>query len=185
MFSAKFAHWFAMTGERQEVPAENENPETEPEAGLEVEPEILPEVPAEPLCPEPEVPEIDVPDPVVPEPVIVPEPEVPLEPDQTIEVIRDENITNPVTEELPRIDNREELEKFEFPSLDLLKDYGGRHASGAGAGRTGLLPAQPCGDHRPHRRPVADHAGGGGRHRGGPRPDDPGGHRRCDEPHDQ
>ena len=128
MFSAKFAHWFAMTGERQEVPAENENPETEPEAGLEVEPEILPEVPAGPVCPEPEAPEIDVPDPVVPEPVIVPEPEVPLEPDQTIEVIRDENITNPVTEELPRIDNREELEKFEFPSLDLLKDYAeGQH----------------------------------------------------------
>ena len=128
MFSAKFAHWFAMTGERQEVPAENENPETEPEAGLEVEPEILPEVPAGPVCPEPEVPEIAVPDPVVPEPVIVPEPEVPLEPDQTIEVIRDENITNPVTEELPRIDNREELEKFEFPSLDLLKDYAeGQH----------------------------------------------------------
>ena len=128
MFSAKFAHWFAMTGERQEVPAENENPETEPEAGLEVEPEILPEVPAGPVCPEPEAPEIDVPDPVVPEPVIVPEPEVPLEPDQTIEVIRDENITSPVTEELPRIDNREELEKFEFPSLDLLKDYAeGQH----------------------------------------------------------
>ena len=128
MFSAKFAHWFAMTGERQEVPAENENPETEPEAGLEVEPEVLPEVPAGPVCPEPEAPEIDVPDPVVPEPVIVPEPEVPLEPDQTIEVIRDENITNPVTEELPRIDNREELEKFEFPSLDLLKDYAeGQH----------------------------------------------------------
>ena len=128
MFSAKFAHWFAMTGERQEVPAENENPETEPEAGLEVEPEILPEVLAGPVCPEPEVPEIAVPDPVVPEPVIVPEPEVLLEPDQTIEVIRDENITNPVTEELPRIDNREELEKFEFPSLDLLKDYAeGQH----------------------------------------------------------
>ena len=133
MFSAKFAHWFAMTGERQEVPAENENPETEPEAGLEVEPEAVPDVvtvvqPEEPVCPEPEVPEIAVPDPVVPEPVIVPEPEVPLEPDQTIEVIRDENITNPVTEELPRIDNREELEKFEFPSLDLLKDYAeGQH----------------------------------------------------------
>ena len=128
MFSAKFAHWFAMTGERQEVPAENENPETEPEAGLEVEPEILPEVLAGPVCPEPEVPEIAVPDPVVPEPVIVPEPEVLLEPDQTIEVIRDENITSPVTEELPRIDNREELEKFEFPSLDLLKDYAeGQH----------------------------------------------------------
>ena len=34
-----------------------------------------------------------------------------------------EEIVVPVTEDLPRIDNREELQKFEFPSLDLLKDY--------------------------------------------------------------
>ena len=45
-----------------------------------------------------------------------------------IEVIRGEEIVTPVTEELPRFDNRQELERFEFPSLDLLKDYAdGQH----------------------------------------------------------
>ena len=40
-----------------------------------------------------------------------------------IEVVRGEDINVEVTEELPRIDNRLELERFEFPSLDLLEDY--------------------------------------------------------------
>lgn len=41
-----------------------------------------------------------------------------------IEVVRDDQVRNvEVNEELPRIDNREELERFEFPSLDLLGDY--------------------------------------------------------------
>ncbi len=134
MFSAKFARWFAMTGERQEIPGEDKIDE--------IVTEVVPEEPEEPdgpVCPVPAAPDPIAPDPVVQEPV-VPEPEVvpepvapvdhaqPVDPDQTIEVIRDDHITNPVTEELPRIDNREELEKFEFPSLDLLKDYAeGQH----------------------------------------------------------
>lgn len=45
-----------------------------------------------------------------------------------IEVIRGEDMVVPVTEELPRFDNRSDLERFEFPSLDLLKDYAdGQH----------------------------------------------------------
>ena len=39
-----------------------------------------------------------------------------------IEVIRGDVVV-PVVEDLPRIDNREELSKYEFPSLDLLRDY--------------------------------------------------------------
>lgn len=123
MFSAKFAHWFAMTGER----TEEEDPqvqEEEPAADV----LVVPDPEDEPM-PEPEEPVI--PEPVVPDPVV---PDVPAEPEPVpaqnpdIEVIRDENITVPVTEELPRIDNREELEKFEFPPLDLLKDYAeGQH----------------------------------------------------------
>lgn len=123
MFSAKFAHWFAMTGER----TEEEDPqvqEEEPAADV----PVVPDPEDEPM-PEPEEPVI--PEPVVPDPVV---PDVPAEPEPVpaqnpdIEVIRDENITVPVTEELPRIDNREELEKFEFPPLDLLKDYAeGQH----------------------------------------------------------
>ena len=38
---------------------------------------------------------------------------------------------------------------------------GRRHAPGAGAGRPGVLPPQPGGDHRPHRRPHPADAGGG------------------------
>ncbi len=119
--SGRFARWFALTGTRK--------------------PEPLPEddaFPEDEVQPEPEGEDIDVdpvaePEPVVePEPVDEPEPEPESEPenedeqdepqDTSIEVIREE-IVVPVTEDLPRIDNREELQKFEFPSLDLLKDY--------------------------------------------------------------
>lgn len=40
-----------------------------------------------------------------------------------IEVVRGDDINVEVTEELPRIDNRMEVERFQFPSLDLLEDY--------------------------------------------------------------
>lgn len=43
-----------------------------------------------------------------------------------IDVIRDDVLSADVLEELPRIDNREELERYEFPSLDLLEDYANR-----------------------------------------------------------
>ena len=42
-----------------------------------------------------------------------------------MEVIRGEVVV-PVVEDLPRIDNREELSGYEFPSLDLLRDYTGQ-----------------------------------------------------------
>ncbi len=119
--SGRFARWFALTGTRK--------------------PEPLPEddaFPEDEVQPEPEGEDVDVdpvaePEPVVePEPVDEPEPGPESEPenedgqdepqDTSIEVIREE-IVVPVTEDLPRIDNREELQKFEFPSLDLLKDY--------------------------------------------------------------
>ena len=41
-----------------------------------------------------------------------------------IEVVRDDTTQNvQIEEELQHIDNRKELERFEFPSLDLLGDY--------------------------------------------------------------
>lgn len=40
-----------------------------------------------------------------------------------IEVIQGPDISSDVTEELPRIDNREELENYKFPPLELLNDY--------------------------------------------------------------
>lgn len=124
--SGRFAHWFALTGTKKPevLPEEETQPELEETGGNDDGPVVEPEPVSEPEL----------------EPVMEPEPEVELEPesepenepetedgqeepqDTSIEVIREE-IVVPVTEDLPRIDNREELQKFEFPSLDLLKDY--------------------------------------------------------------
>lgn len=43
-----------------------------------------------------------------------------------LEVVGGEVLSTDVTEELPRIDVRADLEKYEFPPLDLLKDYSDR-----------------------------------------------------------
>ena len=128
MFSERFAHWFAMTGERKheeqpQTPADEsvmpQEDETEPVTPEPVDPSPVDPVSVDPIPVDP-VP-VD-PVPVNPAPVV----QEPAVPDMV--VIRNDNITTPVTEELPRIDNREELEKFEFPSLDLLKDYSeGQH----------------------------------------------------------
>lgn len=144
--SGKFARWFVAVGENvgtkktDEEPAEEvvevaaviEDPEDEafieddfdvdvisqPESELESEIELEPEVEIE-LEPEPEVePEAE------PETEPVPAEEESADAAADIEVVRDDQVQNVVVdEELPRIDNREELERFEFPSLDLLRDY--------------------------------------------------------------
>ena len=130
----KFAGWFALAGEvspkvEEETATENSVDESVPEPCIQLEPEYVPEVEPE-VEPEPEgEPEVEL-DPIVePEPEVIAEPEVQNDPDNGgIEVIRGGNIVVPVTEELPRFDNRQELERFEFPSLDLLKDYAdGQH----------------------------------------------------------
>ena len=130
--SGRFAHWFAETGEQKAV-----SPAAEPVPVYETEEEETENVPEPESEPEPEPePESD-PEPVT-EPQADPDPESDPEPEDTgkpeaeqvpeIEVIRAEDIVVPVTEELPRIDNREELQRYEFPSLDLLKDYAdGQH----------------------------------------------------------
>ena len=121
--SGRFAHWFAVAGENVGVRKPEPEPEPEPEPIYEPEPmtELEPELKPEPeLEPEPVVLQPE-PEPVVPEPV-VPEPEPEPTPGP-IEVVRDDELSVEVVEELPRIDNRQELERFEFPSLDLLGDY--------------------------------------------------------------
>ena len=142
--NSRFSHWFAMTGERKQgeeivpypeteygVPEQPEQvdpseKESEPVVSSEVEPEPEPEPEYEP---EPAV----VPD-TVPSPAQTEEDyasivealknENPLD----MEVVISDDFSQKVTEELPRIDNRDELERFEFPSLDLLNDYAdGKH----------------------------------------------------------
>ena len=144
--SGKFARWFVAVGENvgtkktAEEPAEEvvevaavieepedetfieddfdvdviSQPESEPEPEIEPEPEVEIE-----LEPEPEVePEAE------PETEPVPAEEESADAAADIEVVRDDQVQNVVVdEELPRIDNREELERFEFPSLELLRDY--------------------------------------------------------------
>ena len=133
----KFAGWFALAGEvseseevventaeetvevveeveaQEETVAPEEIVEQEETVEMEIEPEFVEEQEQT----------------VIVEPVNLTESEVKTDPENGgIEVIRGEEIVTPVTEELPRFDNRQELERFEFPSLDLLKDYAdGQH----------------------------------------------------------
>ena len=143
MASRRFAHWFATTGERRTVGPEAEEvpvPETvqvmempleaeetligrySDEEPVDISGEISGEAPVEVPVVEPEVTPVTDPT-VVPDPVAEPAQE-PAE----LEVIQGEHYTEDITEELPRIDNRLELERYEFPPLDLLKDYAeGQH----------------------------------------------------------
>ena len=136
----RFAGWFALVGESDgedveeavadEVAHEIELPMAElPEEEILI--EDMPEIEEDETEYMEDEPVVEVPDEVLVEPV-APEEEITDEPvvaeDQGIEVIRAENLVTPVTEELPRFDNRMELERFEFPPLDLLKDYSdGQH----------------------------------------------------------
>ena len=53
--------------------------------------------------------------------------EVPVD-DESFEVERDDTLDEEVRKELPRINNRDELPQFHFPTFDLLNDYSdGRH----------------------------------------------------------
>ena len=123
--SGRFAHWFAITGEKkpvaQDEPAEQTDEAEDPEIIDVPQPEDIPAV----VVDEVTVPVVEE-DPVTvkeDEPVVVVEDvPVPDPEDQNLEVIRGDVVTE-VIEDLPRIDNREELERFEFPPLDLLKDY--------------------------------------------------------------
>ena len=135
MANGRFAHWLAVAG--MDIRKEEE---PEPEVGTLPEVEVLPEEEPVPVTPvevvEPEEPVgQEIPEePVVQEIPEVPEvPEVPvvageMTDEKGIEIVRTYDPSTNVTEELERIDNRAELEKYEFPSIDLLEDYAdGQH----------------------------------------------------------
>jgi len=110
-------------------------PVVEPEPEIEVEPEPEPEIQQEPLQPVFEfVHDNPAADPFAP--VVAPtmnakvkEPvEVVVEPESEevpgFEVVQEgDELSTDVQEELPRIDIRDELPRYEFPSLDILEDY--------------------------------------------------------------
>ena len=123
----RFAHWFAVdkvkeTSVEDDEPAQEEFSSEYPQPEEEVSEDIVPDDvdPAEPCEQElPQVPETQ------PEPE--PEPQR-ANVDTGIEIIRGQDIVTEVTEDLPPFDNRLDLERFEAPSLDLLKDYAdGQH----------------------------------------------------------
>lgn len=145
--NGRFAAWFAALGEKkpedapvqpddpvheEELTPEDIEPLAKPDEGTEVieddepfgfvdDPEIFDTdpVPVEPLPVEPLPFETEL---------VVPEEPQSGENNPEMEVIMGGDFTEKVTEELPRIDNREELERFKFPPLDLLKDYAdGQH----------------------------------------------------------
>ena len=120
--SRRFTRWFSSLGKKKE------KKEKEPE---------LPQ-PQEETVPEEVVPfdtEEDVTGPIVPEePEVEPAPADEPAPAaeeaagaEAMEVIRDEDLMDEVTEDLPPIDNRldmpEGLPKYKFPSLDLLESH--------------------------------------------------------------
>ncbi len=140
--NGRFARWFALAG-TEDKPAVVDGPEdeAEPETGTEPETETEPDegrtqedetIPEETIPEEEEVlPPADV---IVEkdDPEEIPAEEIEEEPgkdESDIEVVINYDPDEVVTEELERIDNRAELEKYEFPSLDLLDDYAdGQHS---------------------------------------------------------
>ena len=139
--SGRFARWFALTGEgRPEQEAKTEVVEEAEEEEFECEEEEM-EVQEEEAQEEgiEELQEDDVVDEELEEDIEAPEvvepeetPELAIVPEEheesageDMEVIRGEVVV-PVVEDLPRIDNRDELSRYEFPSLDLLHDYTGQ-----------------------------------------------------------
>lgn len=136
MASGRFAHWFASVSEPSkplpvpDEPDEEEEPVVDDEGENEDESDGD-ETPGDDVTPagdggtEPQTPKPE--DAPGPDPDPVADPQTTDE-DFELEVIEGENYAQDIQEELPRIDNRLELERFEFPSLDLLKDYAeGRH----------------------------------------------------------
>lgn len=141
--SGRFARWFALTGESanteepvvqnpDEAADEDEDDELDSDDDQENDAENTEEeIPEEDdvVDEELEDEELQEKEPVIPDTPA--EPATPVEPadpeahSDEMEVIRQELVV-PVVEDLPRIDNREELSKYEFPSLDLLHDYTGQ-----------------------------------------------------------
>ncbi len=120
LVSGRFESWFAAVGEPSgdvvEVPVDQE--ETADEEDETQEENVTQEEDPEDVIFEDIEPEVvDVP--VVADPVVeLPEGEV-----SEMEVIVGEELSTEVKEELPWIDVREELERYQFPPLDLLNDY--------------------------------------------------------------
>ncbi len=124
--NCRFSHWFATTGELKQAVAPASPAGTEESAVTDPSIEPSPE-PEEVYEPEPDPVPVVEPQPTAEEYAVIVE-ELRNETHPEMEVVMGDDFTEKVTEELPRIDNRDELERYEFPPLDLLNDYAdGKH----------------------------------------------------------
>lgn len=128
----RFASWFASVGEG----ADSSEEETTEDVAEDLNPVFVPEELVQEGMTSDDVTSIEVTDDneeVLPEEEPQSDQDIMTESSEQaaqseMEVIMGGDFTEKVTEELPRIDNREELERFKFPPLDLLKDYAdGQH----------------------------------------------------------
>ena len=101
-----------------DIPEDNpdESPEELPEETLEPSPEVTAVVVEQQLSVTGSQPSVDGKQPVAVEPSVEGETGRDV-------IVATKDLDLEVKEELPRIDNREELERYQFPSLDLLQDY--------------------------------------------------------------
>lgn len=139
--SGRFSRWLVTAGDRESVNTGESGSPVMPETPAAVHEPETPAARPEAEAPAAAVREEHFPD---PEPAVAlqfsggrdyevkydddPPFSIPEEPEQQpmekgIEVIQGPDISAEVTEELPRIDNREELENYKFPPLELLNDY--------------------------------------------------------------
>lgn len=139
--SGRFSRWLVTAGDRESVNTGESGSPVMPETPAAVHEPETPVARSEAEAPSAAVREEHFPD---PEPAVAlqfsggrdyevkydddPPFSIPEEPEQQpmekgIEVIQGPDISAEVTEELPRIDNREELENYKFPPLELLNDY--------------------------------------------------------------
>lgn len=139
--SGRFSRWLVTAGDRESVNTGESGSPVMPETPAAVHEPETPVARSEAEAPSAAVREEHFPD---PEPAVAlqfsggrdyevkydddPPFSIPEEPEQQpmekgIEVIQGPEISAEVTEDLPRIDNREELENYKFPPLELLNDY--------------------------------------------------------------
>ena len=131
--SGRFEAWFAGFGESAGEPSEEAEEDAVPEQETDIEDEIMEDIAEEEETVTSEEEQGDIPDVIlsdIEEPFddqteieTVPVSEEAAEADSEMEVIVGEELSTDVKEELPWIDVREELERYQFPPLDLLNDY--------------------------------------------------------------
>ena len=121
--SGRFEAWFSNFGETEERPEEAPEEAPEEDAEADEEDDVESEDATDDTEEEIEEGEIVEDDSSVDETEIEIETESGVLEDSEMEVIVGEELSTDIKEELPWIDVREELERFQFPPLDLLNDY--------------------------------------------------------------